>query len=182
MTTWKSWVEAVARGVAEVPDYDLLHAAVLLRSADLVLTAGNGGSAAIASHAAQALMKPDYVAGGGKATVCLTDMVPTFTAHANDGGWSDALASSATPFFDPTRRVALLVISSSGKSENVVRLTRLARDSGCLIVALTGFAGEPLRSLADVSLHVSSSDYEVVEPVHDALIHRVQHHLRAIAT
>lgn len=179
---WKDWSDAVAASVRGVPDADLERAARIIFDADLVLTAGNGGSASLASHMAQAIAKPDYAAGGGRAAVCLTDMVPTLTAHANDGGWVDALAECALPFFD-IRGVglALVLFSSSGKSKNIIQIAESAAGFRCPIIAFTGFEGEPLRTMATVSLHVASSDYEVVEPAHDALLHRVQYHLRTIA-
>lgn len=174
---WSDWVNAIHRAVAGVPDNDLRRTAVVIRGAGLVVCAGNGGSSAIASHAAQAISKPDYRSGGGRPAVCLTDGAPALTAHANDGGWSDALTEAARPFLAIPGCV-LLVISSSGRSENVVRLARMFADAGRPVISLTGFSGEPLRSLAAVALHVDSHDYEVVEPVHDALVHRIQAHLR----
>lgn len=176
---WHDWLREMADGVAGVPDRDLERAAEVIFAAGIVLTAGNGGSASLASHVAQAVAKPDYGPGGGRAAVCLTDHTPILTAHANDGGWVDALVESARPYFEAmTARCALVAISSSGRSENVCRLARLAADRGAPVIAFTGFDGEPLRSLATVSLHVRSRDYEVVEPVHDALLHRVQCHFR----
>jgi D-sedoheptulose 7-phosphate isomerase len=174
--TWQDWSDAIANGVRGTSDEVLKLTARTLSIAPLVLTAGNGGSHAIASHAAQALMKPDCKAGGGIATICLSDAVPTLTAHANDGGWVSALEEIARPFLRlaPT----LLLFSSSGKSENMVRLARTAKQSGCRVIAFTGFDGQPLQSLATFYVHVSSFEYEVVEPAHDALLHRVQYHLR----
>ena len=178
--TWEAWSSAVATAIAAVPDADLLRAAEVLLAARLVLTAGNGGSSAIASHAAQSIGKPDYGPGGGRAAVCLTDSIPTLTAHANDGGWFFALEEAARPFLRAAEKTCLLAVSSSGRSENVVRVARLFQYTGRPVIALTGFGGEPLRSLATVSLHVDSSDYEVVEPVHDALLHRIQYYVRRL--
>lgn len=176
MRTWQEWFHDVVDGIAAVPDAQIKSAATLIRDADITLCAGNGGSAAIASHAAQALAKPDYAAGGGCAAVCLTDCIPLLTAHANDGGWEGALVEVARPL---VRHVtAYLLISSSGKSKNIIRLAEKAREDGHDVIAFTGFSGGPLKELATVSLHVPSVDYEVVEPVHDAIVHRLQAHLR----
>lgn len=176
--SWEAFIEAIAAGVRCVKDENLLAAARLIAAADFVITAGNGGSSSLASHMAQAIAKPDYAAGGGRRAVCLTDHVPTLTAHANDGGWETALLNSAEPFLRPGCLV--IAFSSSGKSPNICRLAAGARVVGCDVVAFTGFSGEPLRSMATVALHVDSSDYEVVEPVHDVLLHRIQAHLRQI--
>ncbi len=179
MTAWLEWSGAVVDGVRSTPDDTLRRAAEMLAPSYIVLTAGNGGSSSLASHMAQALMKPDYAAGGGKATLCLTDNVPTLTAHANDGGWNRALEEACRPFVEVYKEnCALVLFSSSGRSENIVRLARLGTFYGCPIIAFTGFDGGPLRTLATIPIHVDSHDYEVVEPVHDALLHRVQYHLR----
>ena len=179
VVAWQDWTDAIASGVRRVPDEVLLRAAELLSDERrVVVTAGNGGSSALASHAAQALLKPDYTPGGGLAAVCLTDNAPAFTAHANDGGWRGALAETAAPLL--RLGATLLLFSSSGRSENICYLARRARDAGCGSVAFTGFDGEPLRSMSTISIHVDSNDYEVVEPVHDALLHRMQAHLRRL--
>jgi D-sedoheptulose 7-phosphate isomerase/D-glycero-D-manno-heptose 1,7-bisphosphate phosphatase len=77
--------------------------------------------------------------------------------------------------------LALILVSSSGTSRNVVALAERARAIQVPVVALTGFSGGILREIAcaiGVSIHVDSEDYETVEPVHDALLHRIQFHFR----
>lgn len=206
MKTWKQWSNAITDGVRSVPDDTLLRAARLIHDAKMILTAGNGGSHALASHAAQAFMKPGHEAGGGRPSVCLTDAIPTLTAHANDGGWENTLVELARPFVASRHTmdcdnsavyggqfncrkvcgtVAVVVFSSSGKSPNIVKLANYT--FGCDLIAFTGFDGGPLRKILQdhphngVSLHVNSDDYEIVEPVHDAFLHRIQTHLRSLA-
>lgn len=180
--TWKKWTSEIDKGVRSVPDSRLLEVATLLHNAPLILTAGNGGSSAIASHAAQAFAKPAQLAGGGRPAVCLTDSVPTLTAHANDGSWATALLESAMPFLSLWPAPALLLISSSGSSKNVCALAKKAREIFNLhVITLTGFTGMPLREFASIPVHINSKDYEVIEPVHDALLHRVQYHMRDLA-
>ncbi len=178
---WGEWASAVSLGVLNVRDDVLRSAAQVLVGSRIILTAGNGGSSALASHAAQALGKPAYKAGAGLAAACLSDMTPTLTAHANDGGWANALMETARPFFERSvGGVTLLLFSSSGQSENIVQLVRMGTKENCEIIAFTGFDGGALKQRATVSLHVDSRDYEVIEPVHDALLHRIQYHVRAL--
>ena len=175
------WVDAIWKGIDGVGDDALASAAGFILQAGSVVTAGNGGSASLASHFAQAVMKPDYKAGGAaRAAVCVNDNVPTLTAHANDGGWTDALLETAKPLFQAMPRCVVVLFSSSGKSENVVRLARYALEKGHKVIAFTGFDGGELKKLATVSLHVESKDYECIEPCHSALMHRVQYHLRRL--
>lgn len=177
--THEDWLRDLVQAVSFVPDETLRQAAAMIAASEMVVTVGNGGSAALASHMAQAVAKPDYAAGGGRPVVCITDNVPTLTAHTNDGGWDAAMLESARPFLERFR-VCVVAFSSSGRSRNVCEVVQLARRLGRDVVAFTGFEGEPLRSFATISVHVQSTDYEVVEPVHDALLHRVQYHLRQL--
>ena len=144
--SWEAFVEAIATGVRCVKDENLLAAARLIAAADFVITAGNGGSSSLASHMAQAIAKPDYAAGGGRRAVCLTDHVPTLTAHANDGGWETALLNSAEPFLRPGCLV--IAFSSSGKSPNICRLAAGARAVGLLPPGRDGAAPRLLRAPA----------------------------------
>ena len=170
-----AWISSVQCAVSQVSDETLAEAAKAILGTHMTITAGNGGSSSLASHMAQAIAKPGRGPEACRPAVCLTDRVPVLTAHANDGGWDNALVESARPFLNGDCCVVLF--SSSGASENIVRLARLARDRWQPVVAFTGFAGEPLRSLATTSIHVNANDYEIVEPAHDAFVHRIQFHL-----
>ena len=177
-TSHNAWILAIQCAVSQVSDETLVAAARAIFGTAMTITAGNGGSSAMASHMAQAIAKPGRGPEACRPAVCLTDRVPVLTAHANDGGWDNALVESARPFLDAFASCCVIIFSSSGKSENVIRLAQLARERHQPVIAFTGFDGRPLRQLATVSLHVSSDDYEIVEPAHDALLHRVQQHLR----
>ncbi len=47
---------------------------------------------------------------------------------------------------------AVLVISFSGQSEKMIRLTKQAKKAGVSIISLTSYSANPIRSLADVQL------------------------------
>ena len=139
-----------------------------------IYIAGNGGSAALASHFACDLEKtasgpqPRTVKRRMRA-VSLNDNMATFSAWANDEGYryvfSEQLRSHAEP------KDLLIVISASGNSPNVVTALEAAAELGVGTVALLGFDGGRSLQLADHSLHVAVSDYGVVEGVHGVLTH-----------
>ena len=52
----------------------------------------------------------------------------------------------------------LIALSASGRSQNIVRCARLARDSGAKIIAITQSAKSPLMRNADISLITSTID------------------------
>lgn len=131
-----------------------------------ILILGNGGSAAIAGHIHNDLSK----AVGLRALV-FTD-VPLLTALTNDNGYASAFEWSVTRWAEPGD--ALLAISSSGKSENILRAARAAIARGCTVVTFSGFMPDnPLRAIGELNFYVPSMSYGPVEMVHAALAHFV---------
>jgi D-sedoheptulose 7-phosphate isomerase len=126
------------------------------------LVVGNGGSAAIASHTQNDLCK----AAGVRALVFTEP--PLLTALANDDGYLSAYPSLVRLWAAPGD--LLIAISSSGRSENILGSARAARQAGCRVITLSGFApGNPLRRMGDVNFYVPSRAYGPVEIVHAAL-------------
>ena len=121
---------------------------------------GNGGSAAIASHFSVDLTKNASVR-------CLnlneSDLI---TCFANDYGFENWVAK-AVEFYGDQGDV-LIVISSSGKSENMINATASARAKKfSKIVTLSGFEKDNLlRKSGDINLWVNSKAYNYVENLH----------------
>lgn len=126
-----------------------------------VVLAGNGASAAIASHVAVDLTKITGIRAVNFNEAAL------ITCFANDYGYEQWVARAISAYADPGD-VAVLV-SSSGRSPNVLAAARQARDSGLGVVTLSGFEPDnPLRTLGDLNLWVNSRSYNVVEVTHQS--------------
>ena len=124
-----------------------------------VIVVGNGGSAAISSHVAVDLTK------AAKVRAVNFNEANLITCYANDYGY-DQWVSRALESYADEGDVALL-ISSSGKSLNIVNGAIKARELGLTVVTLSGFDKKnPLRALGDINLWVDSSAYNVVEMGH----------------
>jgi D-sedoheptulose 7-phosphate isomerase len=148
----------------------------------LVLVAGNGGSAATASHMAldwgkSTLGPPPRTAGRRVRTVCLSDPSPVLTAWANDEGYEGVFAEQVTMLAGPGDAVVLL--SVSGSSPNILAAARAARAAGAAVIALTGARGSALQRLADLGIVVPSDDYQAVEDAHLAISHALTTCLRS---
>ena len=121
---------------------------------------GNGGSAAIASHFSVDLTKNASVR-------CLnfneSDLI---TCFSNDYGFENWIAK-AVEFYGDEGDV-LIVISSSGKSKNMINATTAAKAKKfSKIVTLSGFEeNNPLRISGDINLWVNSKAYNFVENLH----------------
>lgn len=129
-----------------------------------VMLAGNGGSSAIVSHVQNDLCK----AVGVRALV-FTEQ-PLLTALANDDGYGAVFETPIELWAEPDD--LLLTVSSSGKSENIVRAQKAASQKGCRIITLSGFNPEnPSRRAGDLNFYVPSYVYGYVETAHSALLH-----------
>lgn len=129
-----------------------------------VIFIGNGGSAAIASH-----MAVDYTKNGGVRAIAFND-VPTLTCLANDYGYDNVFAKQIEYYATPKDVVA--IISSSGRSLNILAAANAARVLGCTVFTFTGMnPNNKLRALGDVNFWVPSADYGIVELTHLSLLH-----------
>jgi len=143
-----------------------------------IFFAGNGGSAATASHFAQ-----DLTEVGRKAkvrsfrTMSLTDNVSFITAVANDYGYEKIFAVQMSELFKPGD--VLVAISASGNSPNVVEAVKYARELKGVSIGLVGFDGGKLRTLCDHVVHVQTDkgEYGPVEDVHMILDHMISSYL-----
>lgn len=125
---------------------------------------GNGGSAAIVSH-----MQVDLTNSLHIPAITFTEP-PVLTALSNDYGYEHGFERQINlyaQFGD-----LLLVVSSSGQSENIIRATWAAREGGCQIITFSGFSSDnPLRNLGDLNFYIPAHEYGLVELAHATLVH-----------
>ena len=139
-----------------------------------ILLAGNGGSSAIVSHVHNDLCK----AVGVRALVF--NEQPLLTALANDDGYGSVFETPIELWADPGDLV--FTVSSSGKSENIVRALKAASNRGCHIITLSGFDPDnPSRQVGDLNFYVPSSIYGYVETAHMALLHFLTDRAKTVA-
>ena len=139
---------------------------------------GNGGSAALASHFACDLGKGAANGSGKRLRVlALTDNVPLMTAWANDARYEDIFAEQLINFV--RQDDIAFAISGSGKSPNVLKALKVAREAGALTLGLTGFEGGDMTSLCDLCLVVPSNNMQIIEDLHLSVTHAVFTALRA---
>jgi D-sedoheptulose 7-phosphate isomerase len=135
-----------------------------------VFVAGNGGSAATASHWVNDLGKATKRSGCPMMRVmCMTDNTSWLTALANDEGYDRVFSGQLENFAEAGD--VLIVISASGNSANLVKAVELARERGLVTVGLLGFDGGALRELVDEHLWVVTEKgaYGPVETAHSVL-------------
>jgi D-sedoheptulose 7-phosphate isomerase len=138
----------------------------------MIYLAGNGGSAATASHWANDLGKTAKALGQIPIRVLsLTDNVSWLTALANDEGYERVFAGQLENFAKPDD--VLVVLSASGNSPNLLRAVELARANGLITIGLLGFDGGALKNMVDevLLLPTRKGAYGLVESGHDLICH-----------
>ncbi|MDY3298099.1 SIS domain-containing protein [Selenomonas sp.] len=128
-----------------------------------VFFVGNGGSAGISMH-----MNTDFLKNGRLQTHSMHDPA-TLTCLANDYGYDEVFSRQLA--LAGAEGDLLVAISSSGRSENILRAARLMRELGGTVMTFTGFAPDnPLRQLGDYNFYVPSDSYGIVESIHQLVL------------
>lgn len=144
----------------------------------VIWIAGNGGSAATASHFATDLSRGINSSGAPVKGISLCDNSGLITAIGNDFGFDDVFLRQLTNLSQPGD--LLVVITASGNSPNLVKAIEWANANGVKTLSLTGFEGGKARRISDYSIHVPTEvgDYGVAEDSHSILCHFISAQMR----
>jgi D-sedoheptulose 7-phosphate isomerase len=143
-----------------------------LRSGGKILACGNGGSAADAQHFAAELVNRFETERPPLAAVALTTDSSTLTSIANDYTYQQVFSKQLRAI--GRRGDALLAISTSGNSANVIEAMQAAHELGLRVVALTGNGGGKMAALLrpeDAHLCVPHRSTARIQEVHLLVLH-----------
>jgi D-sedoheptulose 7-phosphate isomerase len=143
--------------------------AASLKAGGKVLLAGNGGSAADAQHIAAELVGRFIDDRAPLAAVALTTDTSALTAIGNDYGFEHVFARSVQAH--GRAGDILLLLSTSGRSPNLLAAAAAARRAGLRTWALTGPAPNALVACCDESLAVDGSTGASVQEAQQVAVH-----------
>lgn len=134
-----------------------------------VLVLGNGGSAADAQHFAA-----EFVGRFGRErdplpVIALTTDTSVLTAVGNDYGFEEIFVRQVRALASPGD--AVVAISTSGRSPNVLQAVGASRAAGATTIALTGGDGGELAKVSDIGIVVPSSSTPQIQEVHVTILH-----------
>ena len=143
-----------------------------------VWVAGNGGSAAISDHTVCDTSKGTHVEGRLPIrSLSLASNGPMLTALANDIAYERVFSEQLKYYL--REGDAVLLVSSSGNSPNVVEACRYANERGVPTIAFVGFQRGKLAELAKHVIWVPIENYGIVEDTHQSIIHVLTQFIRA---
>ena len=149
------------------PDEDIVKKLVIVkvtlintaRNGGKILIFGNGGSAAIPSHVSVDLTKNARIRA---VNFNESDLI---TCFSNDYGFERWVEKSVDFYAD--KKDCLILISSSGKSKNMINACKAAKRKKIKIISFTGHSkNNPLSKLSDLSLWINSKAYNFIENTH----------------
>ncbi len=136
-----------------------------------LLIAGNGGSAADAQHFAAEITCQFVEKRKGRPALALHTDTSALTAWGNDHSFETVFARQVEAHGN--QGDALVVISTSGNSKNLVCAARTARAAGLSVYGLLGRDGGTLvrEELCDVALVIPSESTARIQECHILCIH-----------
>ena len=137
-----------------------------------LIAAGNGGSAAEAQHLTAELVgrfeTPDR---RPLSAIALSAETSSLTAIGNDFGFEHAFARQVTAH--GREGDVLVLLTTSGRSANLVAAARAGREAGLAVWAMTGPAPNPVADLADEVLAIDVPSTTAVQEAHLVAVHAV---------
>jgi D-sedoheptulose 7-phosphate isomerase len=140
-----------------------------LRNENIIFWCGNGGSAADSSHLAVELIGRFKNNRRSLPSISLNADTSAITCIANDFGFEEIFARQLEGL--GKKGDVLVVLSTSGKSENILRALRKAKDMGVTSIALLGKGGGSAVTLSEHSLVIDSEETARIQEMHLLLGH-----------
>lgn len=135
-----------------------------------IFTAGNGGSAATASHICNDLLKGCSVCGNpGFKSACLCDSAAVMTCLANDFDYTQIYSIQLAT--KGNAGDVLLVYSGSGNSANVLKAVEVAHEKNMTVIGFTGRDGGKLAPMCDEAVIAPTDSMEQIEDLHMMYAH-----------
>jgi len=133
---------------------------------------GNGGSAGNSMHLANDFLYGITKSlGQGLRVNALPSNASVITCLANDVGYENIYSEQLAVLANPGD--ALLVLSGSGKSRNIINALLQAKKNNVKTYAILGFDGGECLTLADKVIHVATDDMQIAEDMQMIIGHAV---------
>jgi len=137
-----------------------------------ILACGNGGSAADAQHFSGEMLNRFEIERPPLPAIALNTDTSTLTSIANDYAYRDIFAKQVQALGQP--KDTLLVVTTSGNSDNLLQAVSVAHAKDMRCVALNGKGGGALSKLltsGDVNIIVPGTSTARIQEVHGIIIH-----------
>lgn len=181
MQAHTDYVEALREASTCLAGPDIVDMAIVIKAnikrGSPIYVCGNGGSASMADHFVIDLMKM----GGAKNVHSLASNNAVITAVANDASYNDIFSAQLQ---GADARSLLIAISSSGRSENVMRAARVIRHVDGIVLGISGKMADdfnPLLAISNYTFAIPSKDTQIIEDVTGSALHLIARVVHAMS-
>lgn len=142
-----------------------------------IFVGGNGGSASISEH-----FTCDFAKGVSTNTEyrpkmwSLSSNVALMSAISNDISYDETFSTQLNLYGQ--QNDLLVLISSSGNSNNIIRAIEVAKNMNMTTIGIFGFSGGRASALVNLSLHIDCDNYGIVEDVSQIIMHMLAQRIR----
>lgn len=134
-----------------------------------IILFGNGGSAADSQHMAAEFIGRYLIERKSIPAISLTTDSSILTALGNDYGFDEVFSRQCESLV--RKGDVIIAISTSGKSQNVIKGIDEAKKNGAIVISLTGNAESKLKSISDTIIAVPSKETPRIQEGHRIIIH-----------
>jgi D-sedoheptulose 7-phosphate isomerase len=153
-----SFIEKTGKKLAEI-----------IKNGNKLFFMGNGGSAADAQHIAAELIGRFQKERDSLPAIAITTDTSIITAIGNDYSFDDIFSRQIKGL--AVKGDAVIGISTSGNSKNVINALIDAKNLGCLTIGLTGKDGGKIKDIADISIIIPSDTTARIQEAHILIGH-----------
>lgn len=142
-----------------------------------IFVCGNGGSAALSDHFACDHQKILFETKKFRPfVISLVSNHALGTAISNDVNYKSIFSEQLKQM--ATKDDILIVISSSGRSKNIIEAVKWANKNKMISISFTGFDGGLVKKISKINLHINSNNYGIIEANHQSLINIISQFLK----
>jgi len=153
---------------------------ISIKTKKKVFVCGNGGSASIANHFLCDFNKGIKISSSKRVVpeiISLTNSIELITAIANDINYNEIFAFQLENY--AKKNDVLIIISSSGKSKNIINAEKIAKKNKLKIISLIGFSdNQYLKKLSKHYINLNTKNYGITEDIFQSIMHMISQYLR----
>ena len=144
-----------------------------------ILIYGNGGSATQSSHFAAELVNRFYKDRVALNAIALTTDIANITSIANDYNYTSIFSRQVEAIGN--KNDVSIGITTSGKSENVIKGLKVSKEKGLKTIALCGNHTKPLKDInTDIIISVNNLDTPIIQEIHIFILHFIAEQLEEL--
>ncbi len=151
-----------------------------IKSRRKIFVCGNGGSASVANHFLCDFNKGIKISSSKKLfpeVISLSNSIELITAISNDLRYDEIFSFQLQNY--ARKNDILVIISSSGKSKNIINAINYAKKNSIKIISFIGFGeNKHVKKFSDFYVNLKTKNYGLTEDIFQSMMHMISQFIR----